>query len=95
MLDESIKLSLSRFSQIYDTVNLDLSAHTDVFDDKQLTCEIVLETRSKEAIKVKVVASTLSDVINGCLHRVKRNIERKRKVANSKHRSQLVQMIEK
>jgi ribosomal subunit interface protein len=79
-VEEKLKLALSRFGQMFEDINVHFSTIADSFDAKQVRCAIELELQSGEILKAEVTSSTQVEALESATQRIKRNLERHRKL---------------
>jgi ribosome-associated translation inhibitor RaiA len=94
-VEEKLKLALSRFGQLFEYIYVSFAAIDDSFDANQVSCYIELELQSGEMLKVEVTSTTTEEALENATHRIKRNLERQRKLRFNRNNYQNHGVIEK
>ena len=79
-VEEKLKLALSRFGQMFDDIIVRLEALDDSFNAEQVKCNIEIELQSGEILKAEIMSSDFQEALENATQRIKRNLERHRKL---------------
>ncbi|GBL03279.1 HPF/RaiA family ribosome-associated protein [Glaciecola sp. KUL10] len=79
-IENKLKLALSRFGQMFDSVNLALSTTKDSFNSQRINCSIEIALQTGEVLKADISASSEEEALESAVQRIKRNLERHRKL---------------